>query len=207
MAFPLLPVLHLDRGVVREAPREPAAEFVAAAARKHGEAVLVDARGLAANAPDLETIQRASRNRSLWVDGGSRTVADVSDLFVAGAARVTARWNTLADSGELTEAAEMTEGLYLGVEVGAGLVANPRDRLSASKLAEIVARYALPVVVIDLAARGGPSPGALALGDEFRGAAERWYLGVAGADAAALLEERGYAGAMLPFDALPGAPP
>lgn len=200
MAIPLLPVVHLDQGSLREQPREPAASFLAALARRHAEAVLVDVQGLAANRPDVETLQRAARNRSVWVDAGSRTVADVSDLFVAGASRVTARWNTLTDSAELEEAAEMTEGLYVGVEVGLDFVRNPRDRIPVEKLAELVGRFALPVVVIDLAPRAGPSSQALSIGALFASSPERWFMGIASPADAALLEERGYAGAILPHD-------
>lgn len=204
VAYPLLPAVHLDQGRLRELPKENAAEALAALARKHTEAVVVDAQGLAVNKPDLTTIQRAARSRSVWVDAGSRTVADVSDLFIAGATRVTARWNTLADLGELEEAAEMTEDMYLGVEVGADFVRNPRERLASEKLAEIVGRLALPVVLIDLSARGAASDRALACGDQFAAAPERWYMGVVEPDAARALEARGYAGAILPAESLGG---
>jgi len=206
MSFARLPVVHLEGGALKEFPGEPAPEALARLTKAHKEVYLVDADGLRANKADLDLIRDSSRNASLWVDGGSRYATDVMDLFVAGAERVTARWNTLHSMAELEEAASFSEDLFLGIEFRHGFIDNKRDPAGTPEaLFRRVEELGIGLVVIDLLAATATQvdQNLARTGARFRGT--KWYAGGrGGAYDLESLESLAYSGILLPASALPG---
>ena len=138
MAFETLPVVHLEHRTFPEYPGQDVERVLTELARRFGRVVLVDASGVRANDPDLETVQEAARKRSLWVDGGSRYATDAMDLFIAGAEAVTMRWNTLRRPAELEEAAKLCQpgSLFVGLEYPRGeFLPHPKDKRGAEEVA------------------------------------------------------------------------
>lgn len=151
--LPVLPLVQVRGGRVQPDRADPHAVLPRLAAAA-GEVVLVDLDGLEDNAPDLGLLREVARRSAVWADAGSREAADVADLFVAGAHRVTVRWSTVEDEGALDEMAELAEpgALYLGLEFRDVLVGNRKaPRLDAPTLLHKARELGLPVVALELA--------------------------------------------------------
>lgn len=204
MTFTRLPVVHLERGALKEFPGEPLAEALARLSKRHELVYVVDLDGLRENQADLSGLNKASRNASLWLDAGSRYGTDVMDLFVAGAERVTVRWNTLHTIEELEEAAEVSEDVFLGVEFRNGFVDNKRMPAgSPEALFQRVEDLGIGLVVVDLLAGTVQQvqPALASLGARFRG--PKWYAGGrGGAYDRETLESLAYSGILVPAHAI-----
>lgn len=142
MTFETVPVVHLDRGRFPEYPDADPEAVLTGLARRFERVLVVDAQGIRANDADLEFLQHAARKRAIWADAGSRYATDAMDLFVAGAERVTMRWNTVKGVEELAEAASLAQpgALFLGLEFPRReFLPHPKDKrtaLDAARLAE-----------------------------------------------------------------------
>lgn len=151
MTFESFPVVHLERGAFPEYPTADTEDVLTRLARKYESVVLVDTGGIKYNNADLEFYQKAARKRALWVDAGSRYSTDAMDLFVAGAERVTMRWNTLHAVEELADAAALAQpgGLFLGLEFPRKtFLKNAKDARSAADVVRLADGLGIGVVYI-----------------------------------------------------------
>ncbi|HWG91469.1 MAG TPA: HisA/HisF-related TIM barrel protein [Candidatus Thermoplasmatota archaeon] len=207
MSFARFPLVHLSRGRLEEYPTEAPAPALQGLAKRAEMAYVVDLQGLTRNKADLDIVREASRKAALWVDGGSRYATDVMDLFIAGAERVTVRWNTLHSYSELIEASDLSEEVYLGVEFQNGFVDNRRDPAgSVDHLFRSVQQLGVGLVLIDLAGGAGPqiNPQLAHLGARYQG--RKWYMGGSGdAFDRETLDSLAYSGLLVPARAMPEA--
>lgn len=203
MTFERFPVVQLERGHLKEHPEEPLKEALTRLSKAHDQVYLVDLEGLRANKSDLELLAEATRNANLWVDAGSRYATDVMDLFIAGAERVTVRWNTVHDFEELAEAVAFSEEVFLGVEFREAFIDNPRDPARTPDLLfQRAEALGIGLVIIDLlAGTAQVRPSLASTGARFRG--EKWYAGGQGAAYdRETLENLAYSGTLVPAAAL-----
>jgi len=188
--FQVLPLLQVRHGSLAGPGGTTDARAAIAA---FPEVVLVDLDGLASNRPDVDLLKESSRKARVWADFGSRTADDAVELFVAGAMRVTIRWGLVRGVDELEEIAEIAEpgALYLGLEFRDGFVPNPRiARLGAEDALDLARKLELPVVAIDVEARG---PARRTVGTH---AGERWYAAPLPTEELLALEAEGWTGAI-----------
>lgn len=156
-AVEVVPVLHVRRGRLVSPDGTPYPERpLDALARISGEAVyIVDMEGIERNKPDHALLQAVAKRRSVWSDAGPRYATDAADALVAGADRVTVRWNTLASEGELRELVALSDSAFLGIEFRRGLVPNRRDpAASLRKLFALATELGIGVVGVDLDSAG-----------------------------------------------------
>ncbi len=193
----VVPAVHADRGVVIDAPQPgPPRAVLTTLAREYGEVYLVDAAGVRRNEPDLEFLQAVTRQLPVWVDAGSRYAADAMDALVAGASRLTLRWNTLRSREELVEVADVAdvESFLVAIEfTDKGFMPNPHERTTTAEgVVREVDDLGLGLVVVhrDFDA---------AVARRFaRSDAPRWWYGIVDRDGVAELGRLGYAGAVVP---------
>lgn len=203
MSFEVVPVVHLEEGLLPELGGESVDSALTRLARRFGRVALVDVSGVRRNQPQLEAVQAASRRRAVWIDAGSRFATDAMDLFIAGAESVTLRWNTLDSGKELEEAAELCEPstLFLGLEhPGGRFLENRRDVRPLAAVARMAEELGMGVVHVvgeaqEHLVRGLPASEAprFVMGP-FWGWQER-------------LEELGFAGMLVPAGDIPEESP
>ncbi|MHB8586769.1 MAG: hypothetical protein ACYDDF_13160 [Thermoplasmatota archaeon] len=198
--FTTLPWVRVQAGRIVDRPSTSPSEELRAIARAHGELVIVDDDGLRGREPALELYQQASRSRSMWIDAGSRRVGDIADLFVAGASRVTARWNLVHDLDAFEDAAAVSDSLYLGLEIASGSVlAHRRAGFPAGHLANIATEAGTGIVFILRDLTDATVDLLRSLASDFSQAPERWVFQETVAGAPLATAEGGFQGAILPL--------
>ncbi len=179
---------------------------IRALAKDAKDAYVIDLPGIASNSCDLELVREATRKDPVWWDAGSRHATDAMDLFIAGASRITMRWNTLADPAEFDEAAADSEELYLGLEYKDGaLVPNRKDpKRSVSSILADADDLGCGIVAIDLDGSRRTRDRIVSDLGGFTG--ERWFLSPAlDTYGRRILEESGFTGVIAVAATAPSA--
>lgn len=196
----LYPIVHVDERIGwrrREAWVEEALDL----AGTWGGLYVVDRYAHRNNRPSIDAYQEVARATSLWLDLGPLDAEDVMDTVIAGADRVTVRWDRIWSADEVEEVVRMVEeGVFVGLPFDDDLA--PNRRSGAPQPDKLAARLAEAdtggLVLIDVG-RAGTEEGFRAS----RFHPDRWEApvwaagGVSGPREARKLLSRGFAGVLV----------
>ncbi len=98
---------------------------------------MLDLDGIERDRPQLDLIRTLSMRKKLWVDGGSRDIDTLTDMYIAGADRVVLSTKTAPSVDFIEESAEMSNTLILSIDMDGGIISNS-DEVKVMNVEELV---------------------------------------------------------------------
>lgn len=98
---------------------------------------MLDLDGVERDRPQLDLIRTLSMRKKLWVDGGSRDIDTLTDMYIAGADRVVLSTKTAPSVDFIEESVEMSNTLILSIDMDGGIISNS-DEVKVMNVEELV---------------------------------------------------------------------